>query len=373
MPDSRAKVLLIGPLPPPAFGVAMATKLMLESVVLAEHVIFVHLDTTDARGFTKMGGLGWRNVFLGIKHVCRVVWLLANERPRVTLLTASAGKYALLRDGLFVVLALTFRSRVVTYLRGSMYADVPAVQGRLAGNILRFIISKSARVIVLGESQRSMAQAICSEASVAVVPNGCTAAVTPGQVGVRDETRPTVLYVGRLSRAKGLEVALRAVQLVAKSVPNSSFFFCGEWDTPRYRQEMTSLVEQQELGDMVHFPGPTVGREKESLLARAWVLIVPSFSEGQPWVILEAMSAGVPVVASDTGAIAETVRNGAAGFVVPAGDSAMLADRITSLLRDDAVWKRMSAEAEKRHCELFTLEKSHRLLADQLCQVAREG
>ena len=108
--------------------------------------------------------------------------------------------------------------------------------------------------------------------------------------------------------------------------------------------ETQRLVEELRLADVVRFPGPTADAEKEDLFARAWALVVPSHSEGHPWVIIEAMSAGLPVVATDTGAVAETVRDGVSGFVVPVGDSAALARRIIALLTEDCLWKSMAAE-----------------------------
>jgi glycosyltransferase involved in cell wall biosynthesis len=121
----------------------------------------------------------------------------------------------------------------------------------------------------------------------------------------------------------------------------------------------------------VRFPGPVGIAEKAALLARASVLVLPSHSEGQPWVILEAMSAGVPVVATDTGAIPETIVDGVGGFVIPIGDTLALAARVTELLRDDDLWTRMSQAALQRYQERFTVERSHSALADELCRVAR--
>jgi glycosyltransferase involved in cell wall biosynthesis len=370
--DARPKVLIIGPVPPPEFGVAKATKLMLDSPVLAARLRLVHLDTSDARGVANIGLLDWRNTQLGVRHVGRLLRLLAKERPEMTLLTASQGKLGLLRDVLFVWTGRAFGSKIVTYLRGSGYADLRANEGWIAARTLRSIFKSSARIIVLGESLEAMAKAVRPKARVAVVPNGCPVAVPEAQVGMRDPDHPILLYIGRLGPAKGIEEALRAAAKVAASVPGLEFILCGEWEPPAYETEMGLLLRDLGTSKTVRFPGPTTGKEKEDLLARAWVLVLPSHSEGHPWVILEAMSAGVPVVATDTGAIAETVEDGVGGFVVPIGDVDALALRVTALLQDEDLWKRMSEASARRHRERFTVEQSHSVLAEELCRVAGE-
>jgi glycosyltransferase involved in cell wall biosynthesis len=369
--DARPKLVIVGPVPPPAFGVAKATELMLGSSVLTSRLKITHLDTSDARGTANIGSFDWHNVYLGIKHPAQLVCLLVKERPDLVLLTASQGTLGLIRDGLFVLLGRAFDARVVTYLRGSRYADMRDTQGRLAARLLRSIFKASSRVLVLSEDLVGMAQKVYPDARVAVVPNGCPPAVRPGQVGQRDEKHPLLLYVGKLSRAKGVDDALLAARSIAASVPNLEFVLCGDWDPPAYQAEAMRLVEEGALTSVVRFPGSTTGQEKETLLARAWVLVVPSHSEGQPWVILEAMSAGLPVVATDTGAIAETVEDGVGGFVVAIGDSKVLAERVISLMRDRGLWKRTSEGALRQYQERFTVEHSHVALADELCRVAR--
>jgi glycosyltransferase involved in cell wall biosynthesis len=369
---ARPKVLIIGPVPPPAFGVAKATKLMLDSPVLAERLDVLHLDTSDRRGVSNIGLLDWRNTFLGVRHVWQLLRLLDRNRPQVTLLTASQGKFGLMRDVLFVWAARGFGSKVVTYLRGSRYAETRANEGMFAAVALRSIFKSSARIIVLGESLVTMAKAVWPKARVAAVPNGCPVAVPENQVGVRDPDHPVLLYIGRLGTAKGIEDALRVAGKVAPVVPGLEFVLCGGWETPAFQAEMTRLTGDLGLSGAVRFPGPTTGKEKEDLLARAWALVLPSHSEGHPWVILEAMSAGVPVVATDTGAIAETVEDGVSGFVIPIGDVDALALRVTALLQDEGLWKRMSEASVRRHRERFTVEQSHTALAEELCRVAGE-
>jgi glycosyltransferase involved in cell wall biosynthesis/ubiquinone/menaquinone biosynthesis C-methylase UbiE len=365
----RPIVLLIGPLPPPAFGVANGTKLMVESPVLAEHFRIVHLDTSDVDGLAEMGKLNRANLTLGLRHVARLVRLLWRERPDVTLLTVSQSRFALARDWLFVMLSRVFATPAVGYLRGSGYADMRSRQGRIAAWLLRSILKQCSVVIVLGESLVDMARAVYPRCEVAVVPNGCPPAIGEDQMGAGASGRHVVAYVGYLSREKGLEDLLAAARNLMAATDDLEFVMRGQWDSPAYEAEIAAVVKECDLSNVVHFLGPASPEERADLLARARVLVVPSHSEGQPWVVLEAMSVGVPVVGTDTGAMAETIGDG--GSVVPVGDSAAMARSLSELLGDDSLWERVSSEALRRHREHFTVEKSHAALAKVLSRVAR--
>ena len=367
----QPKAILIGPLPPPAFGVARATQLMVESSILASRLTILHLDTSDPRPLATMGRLDWANVRLGLRHLCRLRQLLVSERPELVLMTASQGTLALLRDLLFARTAHSSGSRVVAYLRGSGYADLRTRRGWLAARTLKSLLEVCSRVIVLSSGMTGMVRSIVSEANVVVVPNGCPPALNASRVAGRQENPLLIAYIGRLSRAKGVHDAVEAAVRMRARLPRSDFVLCGEWDSSAFEAKTRALIEASDLKDYMRFPGPVSGEAKQDLLARASVLVVPSHSEGQPWVILEAMSAGVPVVATDTGAIIETVEDGVTGFVIPVGDAGAMADRVVALLTDNDLWKRSSLAAVRRYRERFTVERSHTALADELCAIAR--
>jgi hypothetical protein len=98
----RPKVLVIGPVPPPAFGVAQATRLMLDSPALTKRLDIIHLDTSDVHGFASMGRLDCHNILLALEHLGRLTRLLIKRSPDVVMLTAcssrSVERFALVRS-----------------------------------------------------------------------------------------------------------------------------------------------------------------------------------------------------------------------------------------------------------------------------------
>ncbi len=131
--------------------------------------------------------------------------------------------------------------------------------------------------------------------------------------------------VGRLTREKGFDLLIRA----AAKVPGFSLVIVGAGEE---QERLAALAEDLGIGDRVVLTGWVAD-------SRAWlrgfdVFVLPSLIEGFPLTTLEAMLAGVPVVASDVGGVGEAVREGQTGRLVPSGDVDALAAAIASLVDD---------------------------------------
>jgi alpha-maltose-1-phosphate synthase len=149
-----------------------------------------------------------------------------------------------------------------------------------------------------------------------------------------DPARPAVVFVGRITRQKGLPVLLRAARAVD---PQAQLVICaGQPDTPELAAEVTALVEQlrETRSGVVWLPGMLAKREVIQLLTHATAFACPSLYEPLGIVNLEAMACGTAVVASRVGGIPEVVADDETGLLVPPDDPAALAGALNRLLRD---------------------------------------
>ena len=145
-----------------------------------------------------------------------------------------------------------------------------------------------------------------------------------------DPARPYVIFVGRITRQKGVPVLLRAA---AELAPDAQLVLCaGQPDTPGQLAEVTELV--QGLDNAVWIPKMLEKREVIQLLTHATVFACPSLYEPLGIVNLEAMACGTAVVASRTGGIPEVVADGETGLLVEPDDPSALAEALNALLRD---------------------------------------
>jgi glycosyltransferase involved in cell wall biosynthesis len=180
----------------------------------------------------------------------------------------------------------------------------------------------------------------------------------------------TVLFLSNLRRRKGLAEALDAALIVLERHPSARFRFVGEWESSELEQEVRMRATAA-AGPRIEFFEAQSGAAKERLLASSSILLFPPVEpEGHPRVVLEGLAAGIPIVTTDRGAIAETVIDGESGFILRDPVPEELADRMLRLLNDSALCKQMGEAARARYLDSFTQEKADRRLADWLSRLA---
>ena len=161
-----------------------------------------------------------------------------------------------------------------------------------------------------------------------------------------DPSRPYVIFVGRITRQKGLPVLLRAA---ASLDPSARLVVCaGQPDTPELAAEVTGLVAGLDQDRIVWIPKMLEKREVIQLLSHATVFACPSLYEPLGIVNLEAMACGTAVAGSRTGGIPEVVADGVTGLLVPPGDPLALASALNSLVGDQARARAMGEAGRER-------------------------
>jgi starch synthase len=172
-----------------------------------------------------------------------------------------------------------------------------------------------------------------------------------------DPERPSVVFVGRVTRQKGLPVLLRAAERLD---PAAQLVLCaGQADTPELEAEVSGLVEwlRASRSGVIWLAGMLARREVIQILSHATVFACPSEYEPLGIVNLEAMACGAAVVASAVGGIPEVVTDGETGLLVPPGDDAALATAINALIRDPARAAELGARGRARAVAEFSWDR----------------
>jgi glycosyltransferase involved in cell wall biosynthesis len=150
---------------------------------------------------------------------------------------------------------------------------------------------------------------------------------------------PTVLFVGRLDEEKRVDELLRALATVPPTVSVRAEVI-GDGSK---RAELEELAQHLGIAGRVRFRGFVAEGELVDAYAAADVFCMPGVAELQSLATMEAMAAGLPVLAADAMALPHLVRPGRNGWLYPPGDIAVLAGRLTALLTDPALRRRMGA------------------------------
>jgi glycosyltransferase involved in cell wall biosynthesis len=225
---------------------------------------------------------------------------------------------------------------------------------RLAYRAFEALLAPAAtRVVCVCESEAVLARTIGPARRVRVVHNGVPAAaeITPDEeVAALAPDGSLIGVVSHLQPRKGLDVLLSALPSVLARHPAARVAVVGEGPALK---GLRSHAEMLGVGHAVHFLGPRADPRRQ--MRAMSVFVLPSLAEAFPYVVLEAMSVGTPVVASDVGGVSEAIRDGGEGRLVPAGDASSLAAAIGELLDDRDARARMGANAAARVSESFTL------------------
>ncbi len=228
----------------------------------------------------------------------------------------------------------------------------------------RTAIESAAAVIAVSQGMRSdilMTYPRVTADRVHVIYNGIDAvqyAPDPGRdvldrYGI-DPGRPSVVFVGRVTRQKGLQVLLRAADLL---VPAAQLVVCaGQADTADLQVEISALVEHLRVtrSGVIWLPTMLAKTEVIQILSHATVFACPSLYEPLGIVNLEAMACGTAVVASAVGGIPEVVADGETGLLVPADDAAALAAAINALVSDPKRASELGARGRARAVAEFS-------------------
>jgi glycosyltransferase involved in cell wall biosynthesis len=210
----------------------------------------------------------------------------------------------------------------------------------------------------------SISQSGLSPKKIVVIPNGVDvtrfAGAAPADLstlGIHPGSR-VLLTIGRLDRQKGLSTLIDAAVVVAPRFPQAHVLLVGEGPQ---RSELEQSIRDKGLAGRIHFAGwrPDV----PELLAAGTALVLSSLWEGLPNVILEAMAAGLPVVATRVEGTSELIINGRTGLLVPPQSPQELAWAIERILSDPAQARSMGQSGRERALAEFSWQK----MVDRYC------
>jgi len=204
-------------------------------------------------------------------------------------------------------------------------------------------VYRSSLFSVLSESTRNdlVARGVASD-RIRVIHPGLDRGIYRAPPEKPPRVRPTLLYVGRIKRYKGIEVAIDAVARLASRWPDLRLEIVGEGD---HQPALRRRVQRMGLTDRVLFAGRISESDKVVRMQAADALLYPSPKEGWGLSVLEANGCGTVAIVSDSPGLREAVVDGQTGFLVPHGAAAVLADRIARLLSDDSLHARLRAGA----------------------------
>jgi glycosyltransferase involved in cell wall biosynthesis len=238
---------------------------------------------------------------------------------------------------------------------------------RINNWIERYSIGSCTRLLTVSKSlRREMLRLGVQRDRLTVVANGVPM-IEPIDPGLRRDSANWRLGLIALMRPrKGVEVALEAMSQLNQTGLPVELELIGGFETDAYQRQILGMIEQLQLGNCVRWTGFTT--DIATAIRRLDALVLPSlFGEGMPMVVLEALAAAVPVVATKVEGTPEVIRHGVEGLLAEPRSASSLAEQIQRLTSSRTAWANMSALALSRH----RLHYTDQLMAKKVAEVYR--
>lgn len=349
--------MLIGSVPPPVHGVSLYLSRLLNSS-LKKKINLVHFDISDHRDLTNIGSFDFRNIVLACIQLVRLTGSLLSKKYDFVYIPIYMNFAGFLRDSFFVFIVRVFsNAKILPHFHcdrmNYFYKDAPLYYKWY----INFSFKKFDDAIVMSQGlKKDMLRWFRSE-NIHVLSNG---------LDVRWEIRKKIFtgrdvqlgFLGNLVPKKGVLEAVKAFHLICDEFPNVSLKIGGHWNLKYiyFEKDIREYILSHHLNDKIRFVGAVGEGDKEKFFGETDIFISPSWTEGMPTVIIEAMAAGCPVISTNVGAIPEMVEDGRNGFLLDAGDIGGMADRLRFFLTNPQEIIRMGEESRKIYRDQYTFK-----------------
>lgn len=331
-------IVMIGTSPDTQGGISAVINAY-RSAGLFERWPIVHLHS-------HVDGPSWRKLAVALAATVRFAGLLLARRVCLAHLHV-ASNASFWRKTIFVALARLAACPVVFHLHGGGFIDFYEKEsGLLARRLIRIVLNSADCIVVVTSHWADELSRITTNRKIVVIPNP---APMPKTTLTAQRKNEQLLYLGRLCATKGTDDLLEAFVLVKHRFPAAALVLGGDGDRERLRSKARSLG----ISASVHMVGWITGKAKETLLVESSIFVLPSYVEGLPMGVLEAMSYGLPVVATRVGGLADVIEHGVDGVLVSPGRVDELALAISQLLLDATLRNRIAARAQGKCVERF--------------------
>lgn len=277
----------------------------------------------------------------------------------------SAAYVSFYRKSLVFWVARLWRRPVIWHLHtpNNDFCDFFGAPGVL-GKYRRWVLRKSARVAVLSESWRPLASQYIDDSKLRVILNPIPE-VGPEAPPATSDGPVRVLYLAHLIQRKGYPDLIRAFAGVFRVNPDCKLVFAGSGET----QEALDLCIELGIEDAVEFLGWIGEAQRSEELRKARIFVLPSYQEGLPMGVLEAMAFGLALVTTPVGGIGDVVFDQENGVLVPPGDVSELENALLGLVQDPEKCRRLGAKAQE-DVRQFTAENVGKLWIDLYDELA---
>lgn len=348
--DSRPVVMLLGPSLEAVSGVSTHLNLLFGSMLPGRYRLEHFQVGSEGRCEGRMARL----LRLLLSPLALIAAVLSC-RADVVHINTSLNAKAFWRDLAYLCAAKACGASVLYQVHGGALPLEFFRGSRVLTWFLQKALSLPDVIVVLARCELRAYREFLPDQRVLMLPNGIDCAPFTRIEPRASRAGPLRLaYIGRLAEGKGLQEILQALQLVQAQSVDVRLVIAGSGPL---EAQLRQSAGNMGLEGTVSFAGPVFGDAKLRLLAQSDLFLLPSYSEGLPYAMMEAMAAGVPVVVTRVGAIPDVVSEGVHGLFAEVRDASSIALAILRLDADRGLLANMGTACRRRISACYSVER----------------
>lgn len=245
----------------------------------------------------------------------------------------------IIRDYMFTLTCRFVRKPYLIHIRGGIYMGNPHTP-KFFRYLIKKTLNKAKRIIVLGNKEKEFIASFYKiQTPITALPNAVQVPAFNPKV-LNEHKTTNILFLGRLDKNKGLVEIIEALSALSANI-NYCFHIAGEGPDKAWFLDAC----EQKLNGNFQYHGVIAGEDKNALLAKSHIFLLPSYYEGLPNALLEAMAYGCVPIVTPVGSIPEVVSHNFNGLIISLKNSMELESAIVSLLENPVLYKNFSEQA----------------------------
>lgn len=335
------KICILGHTPPPYFGPSNATEVIRKSKLKTLYDLSIFSTNTNI-SLTELKKINLKKFLSNIRLFVSLIKLLNKNKFDLILIPISQTTVGFLRDSIFILISKFFSKKIIVQLRGGNWNNWLKESSFYTKSYVALIMKIPNGGIVLGDSLRYIFEPYFGKKFTFTVPNGFNL-VNKGSK--HKNSIFTLLFLANLQESKGLFQFLKSI----KTLVDKAFIFqaniVGEWRCESFKKKCLSFIDENKLPVQIFCNVHGENKYKYFLESDIFVF-TPIEQEGHPWVIIEALACGLPIISSDKGVIAEYVLDSENGYIINPNDINKIVVKIEKLYENNALIKKMGLRSK---------------------------